>query len=135
MAASPDPKCSVLLVEDDGAIRGLLSLLLALEGYDVETAEHGLAALDAMKYRLPDVILLDLLMPTMDGRQFLAVLRSDPRTQYIPVVITSAQYEWSPAPTLGVTARLTKPFQVEALCAAVDDACRHQASGAAHSPH
>src|SRR5215204_5490225 len=58
----------VLLVEDDPAIRGLLSLTIEGEGFHVQSAGDGLEALDKVRHERPDVIVLDLVMPSMDGR-------------------------------------------------------------------
>src|SRR5205085_2821041 len=85
------------------------------------TGQHGLQVLE--KIDVPDVILLDYKMPVMDGKQFLAAMRSVPRLQNIPVVILSAATrEWSGA-LLEVEEVLTKPVDLEVLLATVSRIC------------
>lgn len=81
----------VLVVDDDPGNRQLLSRLLNRDGYEVLEVEDGLAALDVLKSHVPAVILLDLMMPRMDGFEFLSRLRSTPSTSSIPVVVVTAK--------------------------------------------
>ena len=81
---------SVLIVDDDPGIRRMMSLVLAGEGYDVRTAENGRQALDLLASWRPAVILLDLMMPVMDGWTFLAAQQADPILASIPVIVMSA---------------------------------------------
>src|SRR5258707_3215800 len=78
----------ILVIEDDDGIRALLSTVLAGRGYRVSLAEHGQAALEAIAQQRPDLILLDLAMPVMDGRTFLRhyEARAGP---HIPVIVLS----------------------------------------------
>jgi CheY-like chemotaxis protein len=69
----------VLVVEDDPSVRGLLHTLLTAEGYDVSTASDGLAGLVKAAQTLPDLILLDLMMPDLGGVRVLEELREDPQ--------------------------------------------------------
>ncbi len=81
----------VLVVEDDETNRGMLCRLIEKEGWSVAEAAHGRMGLDRMAARLPDLILLDLMMPEMDGFQFTAELRRHPEWQNIPVVVLTAK--------------------------------------------
>ncbi len=81
---------SVLVVDDDAAVRALLGQHLGRAGYDVREAEHGQAAIEAIEQRVPDAILLDLMMPVMDGFEFLEVLRAREAWRAIPVVVVTA---------------------------------------------
>jgi CheY-like chemotaxis protein len=83
--------CDVLVVEDDPATRELLSRMLESEGWTVATAENGRVALDALEHRAPSLILLDLMMPVMDGCQFATELRRDSRWRGIPVIVLTAK--------------------------------------------
>lgn len=89
-----DPSTSevkALIVEDDPDTREILSRILSAERWKIATAHNGLEALDRLADYIPDVILLDLMMPKMDGFQVLGNLRADPRWRHIPVVIVTAK--------------------------------------------
>jgi len=94
---NPSGSRSLLLVEDDKTTREMVQRLLEKEPFEIETAEHGRAALDYLAHAspLPAVILLDLLMPVMDGFQFLARLREREEWRPIPVIVLTAM-ELSP---------------------------------------
>ena len=81
----------VLIVEDDPATRELLGRLLENEGWQVASAENGQLALDALERHVPSLILLDLMMPVMDGCQFATELRRQPRWREIPVIVLTAK--------------------------------------------
>lgn len=81
---------SIVLVDDDAAIRDLYSSALIEAGYSVTTAKDGEDGLNKIKSKHPDLIILDLMMPKMDGREVLKTLKSDPTLNKIPVVILSA---------------------------------------------
>jgi CheY-like chemotaxis protein len=81
----------VLVVEDDDAARALLRDMLVKEGCTVEVAEDGLAALAKVETEAPDLILLDLMMPRMDGFQFLEAMRAKPGKENIPIVVLTAK--------------------------------------------
>jgi PAS domain S-box-containing protein len=81
----------VLIVEDDAATRALLRDLLAKEGCVVDEAEDGLAALARVEAETPDLILLDLMMPRMDGFQFVEAMRAKPAASGIPIVVLTAK--------------------------------------------
>ena len=80
----------VLIVDDDSENRDLLEIILTREGFLVESAASGEGALDVVALRLPDLILLDVMMPGMDGYQVVQELRSKPATRAIPVILLSA---------------------------------------------
>lgn len=79
----------VLMVEDDREIAELYQLKLQLDGYRVAVADTGLSGLRLAKSLLPDVILLDVHLPELDGIQLLGALRDDQQTREVPVVIFS----------------------------------------------
>jgi CheY-like chemotaxis protein len=85
------PATRVLVVEDDDATRALLRDMLEREGCTVDLAENGLIALERLDKAKPDIILLDLLMPTMDGFEFLTTLRAKPGGSDIPIVVLTAK--------------------------------------------
>ena len=85
-----DAEQCALVVEDDRATREMLRRLLIGDGWQAETAENGRVALDLLKDRKPDLILLDLIMPEMDGFEFLAALRDMQEYRDVPVVVVTA---------------------------------------------
>ena len=81
---------NVLVVDDDRDIRDALSQILTEEGFDVTEAGNGLQALDAIAKRRPDVVLLDLMMPVMNGWQVLQTMKQSADLSTVPVVVLSA---------------------------------------------
>ena len=111
----------VLVVEDDPSVRGLLHTLLTAEGYDVSTASDGLAGLVKAAQTLPDLILLDLMMPDLGGVRVLEELRDDPELDQTPVVVVTGQVDAVPGMrrVLGDDNVFVKPFAVAELLARV----------------
>jgi PAS domain S-box-containing protein len=85
------PPCPVLVVEDDADSRRLLTAILEKNGWIVNEAQNGVSALRSMADVLPELILLDLMMPEMDGFEFIATLKQRPEWQNIPVVVITAK--------------------------------------------
>src|ERR1041385_9084046 len=114
----------VLIAEDDEAIRSFLTQGLRGEGYEVATANNGAEALEQCAAFSPDVVVLDLMMPIVDGFQFLA---RRGRQCDAPVICLSAAYHASQLPQgRGVVAFVAKPFDFRVLAQAVASA--HTAS-------
>jgi CheY-like chemotaxis protein len=88
--ACPNPPCPVLLVEDDPATREVTRAILEKEGWRVIEAENGRAALECMERDRPNLILLDLMMPEMDGFEFAAQVRKHDEWHSIPIVVLTA---------------------------------------------
>ena len=84
---------SILIIDDEAACRNPLARLLQIEGYEITQAADGLEALQRMEERPHDLLLLDLLMPRMDGVTFLERLRSDPRFAGTPVFLITANHD------------------------------------------
>jgi CheY-like chemotaxis protein/anti-sigma regulatory factor (Ser/Thr protein kinase) len=87
----PNPPCPVLMVEDDPATRSLTRKILEKEGWRVTEAEHGRQALEYMAQERPSLILLDLMMPEMDGFEFAERVRQHPEWRAIPIVVVTAK--------------------------------------------
>jgi CheY-like chemotaxis protein len=87
-ADNPDD-VRVLFVEDDASVAQMYRLKLELDGYTVDVAGDGLAALEKARTAAPDIIFLDIRLPKLDGLGVLEALRGDPLTAQIPVVILS----------------------------------------------
>jgi CheY-like chemotaxis protein len=115
----------VLVVEDDPALRDLLNTALTDEGYVARTATDGADALTMLQGWRPALILLDLMMPGMDGWSFRRAQLADLRLASIPVVILSATYaSWREGERLGVAAIVAKPYDMEALLVLVSQLVR-----------
>ncbi|MDD4784639.1 MAG: response regulator [Candidatus Paceibacterota bacterium] len=82
-------KKKILLVEDEAFLSSLLELKLSQEGFQVEKAMDGEEAFNMLEVFMPDLILLDLILPKRNGFEFLEMIRNDPRFSKIPVIITS----------------------------------------------
>jgi CheY-like chemotaxis protein len=122
----------ILIVDDERQNRQLLEVMLAPEGFDLLTAGNGEEALAMVARHLPDLILLDVMMPGMDGYEVTARIRADPATTNIPVVIVTA-LEDRQARMLGLTAGaadfLTKPVDRAELSVRVRNLLRLKAYG------
>jgi len=109
-------KGRVLVIDDDRSIRELLSLHLANRGYDVAVAEDAIVGGKLVLAARPQLIIIDVNMPYMDGPEFVAALRSDPQTSDIPVVfLTSDDDVTDRAKRLGAVACLKKPIMADRL--------------------
>jgi type II secretory ATPase GspE/PulE/Tfp pilus assembly ATPase PilB-like protein/CheY-like chemotaxis protein len=109
---------TVLLVDDEEFLRRVMKDLLVREGYEVVEAGNGVEALDQTDRHAPDVIVLDLNLPGMDGYSVLSELRSRPATRHIPVVVLTAKGDEDNEVRvfeLGADDFLTKPFRAKAL--------------------
>jgi PleD family two-component response regulator len=108
----------ILVVEDDSDISTLLQIYFESEGYSVVTAERGEAALEACRHQLPNVIVLDIMLPDMDGYDVCRKLRNTLRTSHIPIIFLTQKDERSDkikGLELGADDYITKPFDVEEL--------------------
>ena len=110
----------ILVVDDDAVIRDTLATALGDEGYAVRVAPDGRAALSSIGNWRPDLIVLDLMMPVMNGVEFRAAQRSAADTAQIPVIVLSAAHEvQSRAASLEPAAVFTKPFDLGDLLDAI----------------
>lgn len=111
----------ILIVEDEQDLSDLLLDVLETEGHTARTAGNGLEALSRIEERRPHLILLDMMMPVMDGWQFIERLRANEEWTNIPVVVMTAVYDMSSLERkTGAKAILTKPFDIELIVDAVD---------------
>lgn len=125
----------ILVVEDDKHIRGGLADALQDEGYEVETAADGKAALAAFTRRRPDLMLLDLMMPEMSGYDVCrAVRRQDARTAIIMLTAKGEEIDKVVGLELGADDYVTKPFGVRELLARVAAALRRSGAPAVAAP-
>lgn len=115
------------MVDDEPDILGLVSYQLSREGFRVSTAVDGRAAVDAAAAEMPDLIVLDLMLPGMDGYEVLRILRDNPRTGRIPVILLTARDEDEQrirGLELGADDYVTKPFNSKELALRVQAVLR-----------
>ena len=119
------PHRRVLIVEDDLDIRDVLTQVLEYEGYEVAAAGNGREALDYLRsHEKPGLILLDLMMPVMDGWQFRNEQQQDEALNSIPVVILSADGNaYQKAAVIRAAGYLRKPVELETLLDTVNRHC------------
>jgi two-component system chemotaxis response regulator CheY len=108
----------VLVVDDDPDILDAICDILEGEGYRVARARHGVEALQRVDQETPAIILLDLMMPVMDGLAFAQILRQRPSPR-IPIVVISADGNAQKAAAVGAQGYLAKPFDIDALLSQV----------------
>nr|WP_299074102.1 response regulator [uncultured Allomuricauda sp.] len=116
-----DGKPTILVVDDDTPIRSLLRQELSDTGYRVREAANGKAALDMVRLEKPDLIILDVMMPEINGFDVAAVLKNDPSTMDIPIIILSIVQDKERGFRIGVDRYLTKPIDTEKLFHEVDE--------------
>ena len=112
----------ILVIEDDADFRDLLRIHLSLAGYALDVAEDGVAGGKALLDRPPDLVLSDVNMPFLGGFELLSLMRSDERTESIPVILLSGHSDdqtESKALKLGAADFLTKPVTIEDLMASI----------------
>lgn len=124
MAQTIERNKTVLVVDDEPDIRMILQARLEAAGYRVETAGNGLEALNRIRSQPPDLVILDLMLPGIDGFAVCAMLKRDQRFSHIPIVILSARSQAQDKKTgvsLGADAYLTKLFQPQELLTTIEN--------------
>ncbi len=124
----------ILVVDDEADIVELVEYNLSKNGYQVTCAETGEKALELAGDELPDLVVLDLMLPGMDGLEVCRRLKSDTRTQHIPIIMLTAKGEEADIVTgleLGAHDYVTKPFSPRVLVARVRAVLRRRAAPAA----
>jgi CheY-like chemotaxis protein len=114
----PEPAGTVLIIDDDQGVRKVATLRLEREGFRVFAAGNGEEGIQLAKAERPQVILLDILMPNMDGREVLRRLKADAATHAIPVILLTvieAHDELHDPIGPGYADRLSKPYKPDQL--------------------
>jgi CheY-like chemotaxis protein len=109
---------SIVVVDDDPEIVGMLSTRLSTRGYNVTSASDGHSALEVCRRHLPDLVLLDVMMPGKSGWEVARALKTDPVTAKIKIVIVTAIGEHvndATSPIYGADAHVDKPFEFDKL--------------------
>ena len=126
--APPDgPRKRVLVVDDEKDLVELIAYNLKRHGYEVLTADNGLDALDVARKQLPDLIVLDLMLPGIDGTEVARRLKADAKTARVPIVMLTARGEETDVVvglTLGADDYVSKPFSMKILLARLQTVLR-----------
>ena len=113
-------KKNLLIIDDDPDILELLNYRFSKEGYKVICVETGEKALKILKTKIPDLIILDIMLPGVDGLELIKNISNNPKTKNIPVVIISAKTEETDIGiALGAADYITKPFSIKVLIAKI----------------
>lgn len=117
------PKAKIVIVEDETSINELLEYNLQAEGYETVCVPDGGEALDVIFKTRPDLVILDLMLPSMNGKEICKVLKSDDRTRSVPVIMLTAKSEETDVVVgfeLGAEDYVTKPFSPKVLLSRVN---------------
>jgi signal transduction histidine kinase/CheY-like chemotaxis protein/ligand-binding sensor domain-containing protein len=114
-------KATILVVDDDDGIRSLLKQELGEAGYQIEEASNGKEAVTKIRNIRPDLVILDVMMPEMNGFDVAAILKNDPQTMEIPIIILSIVQDKSRGFRIGVDRYLTKPIDTDLLFSEIGD--------------
>ena len=115
-------KNKILIVEDEAQVARLTKFKLVKEGYEVTLAENGIKALESIKNNTPDIIILDIMMPEMDGFTLLQNIKEDDNLKNIPVImltVKGAKSDINKAYELGAEDYIVKPFHPAELAARI----------------
>lgn len=115
----------ILVIEDDASVRTLLEKSLASKGFSVESVEDGLEGLTRLESSRPDLIIVDIMMPRLDGMTFVKAIKGNDTTSPIPVIFLTAKNDpktMIEGINVGARFYITKPFQLDELVAKVEKA-------------
>jgi two-component system phosphate regulon response regulator PhoB len=127
-------KARILIVEDDASLAEVLDYNLKQEGYDTQVARDGQQGLREIRLRCPDLVVLDLMLPMIEGIEVCRLLRADPATQETLVLMLTARAEESDELigfSVGADDYVTKPFSVKVLLQRIHALLRRKEQGAA----
>lgn len=109
---------TILIIEDDLSVRTLLQKSLSAKGYSVLVADDGLSGLTSLEGVSPDLIIVDIMMPRLDGMTFVKAIKGNESTQRIPVIFLTAKSDpktMIQGINMGARFYMTKPFQIDEL--------------------
>src|SRR5688572_19241961 len=136
-AQQPAKKRTVLVVDDEKDLVDLITYNLQRNGYDVLCAFSGTEALELAQKHVPDLMILDLMLPGLDGTEVARRLKADARTAMIPIIMLTAKGEETDVVvglTLGADDYVTKPFSMKILLARLSTVLRRSDASAAGGP-
>jgi len=117
-----EAKKKILLVEDEPDFRLAVRIRLEANGYDVIEAEDGIAGLEMARNQAPDLVILDVMLPKMEGYKVARLLKFDEKYRKMPIIMLTARSQQTDKETglaVGANAYLTKPFQPEELLSVI----------------
>lgn len=112
---SAPEKATILIVDDELSIVETLGEILLWEGYAVRMAANGRLAMDELERELPSLLLIDYMMPVMDGLQVLEAVRSSAQLKQLPVILMTAAHMAIPQAEQQYDALLRKPFEIDSV--------------------
>jgi two-component system phosphate regulon response regulator PhoB len=127
-------KARILIVEDDASLAEVLDYNLGQEGYDTQVARDGQHGLREIRLRCPDLVILDLMLPMIEGLEVCRLLRADPATQDVAILMLTARSEESDELvgfSVGADDYVTKPFSVKVLLQRINALLRRKQQGGA----
>jgi diguanylate cyclase (GGDEF)-like protein len=127
----------ILIADDERSVRQLLEIVLSKEGYEVKVVHNGDELIRAAQEQVPDVVIVDLMMPMMDGYEAIRQLRNDTRTAHLPMMILTAKSKPEDVVTgfeTGADDYITKPFNIPELLARIKGLLRRAAAQPVRSP-
>lgn len=115
----------ILVVDDDPVIRSLVTEYLTNFGHTIQSADSGALALDRLSHEKPDIVILDMMMPEMNGAQVLDRMRRDPNTAKLPIIMLSANNDIAEMVSANTSAHadcyLQKPFVLREVLLAIEE--------------
>lgn len=108
------PRKRILVIEDQDSLLKLESILLTAKGFEVKAVADGQGALDALNEEFPDLVLLDIMLPDLDGFEICRRIKEDPENRHVPVIIVTAKKtreDMDLGKKVGADAYITKPFK------------------------
>ncbi len=111
------------MVDDEPDLRFILRRIFERAGHEVVDAGHGADALESVRESAPDLVVTDIMMPVMDGRELIRRLRADPATAEIPILAATGNGQLADAADVA----LAKPYQADQLMAAANALLAHEA--------
>ena len=116
---------NILVVDDDPNVIDIITISLENKGFTLVSASDGTEALEKLKIFIPNLIILDIQMPKMDGYELIKRLKKEPKFNFIPIIVLTGTYisqeDIKHGLTLGATKYLTKPFDITALVKEIED--------------
>ena len=115
----------ILVIEDDPSVRTLLDKSLSARGYHITTAKDGIAGLTAIESSRPDLLIVDIMMPRLDGMTFVRAVKGNQETGPIPVIFLTAKNDpksMIDGINVGAKFYVTKPFQINELVSKIEKA-------------
>ena len=114
---------NILIIEDDPSFSRAINHIIGKEGYNVDTASNGMTGLRMAKENPPDLLILDIMLPGIDGFEICSQLRNNPPTSNLPIIMLSAKGQETDKETglkVGANEYLTKPINRELLLETID---------------